>query len=67
MDFITGLPNVKGYFKIWVVVDYFTKMAVRKGTWPRGYTKAGWIVVGAAGRGRGGVTRSRWRDKVGAA
>ena len=27
IDFITGLPNVKGYFKIWVVVDYFTKMA----------------------------------------
>ena len=27
MDFITGLPNVKGCFKIWVVVDYITKMA----------------------------------------
>ena len=38
---------------------------VRNGTWPRGYTKARWIVVGAAGLGRDGVTRSRGRDKVG--
>ena len=38
--------------------------SVRNGTWPRGYTKAGWIVVGAAGLGRGGVTRLGRRDKV---
>ncbi len=42
-------------------------MTVRNGTRPRGYTKAWWIVVGAAGRGRGGMTRSRRGDKVGEA
>jgi len=27
MDFITDLPNVKGYNQCWVIVDMFTKMA----------------------------------------
>jgi len=27
MDFITDLPNAKGYNQCWVVVDRFTKMA----------------------------------------
>ena len=27
MDFITTLPNSKGYTSIWVIVDRFTKMA----------------------------------------
>jgi len=27
MDFITDLPNVKGYNQCWVIVDRFTKMA----------------------------------------
>jgi len=27
MDFITDLPNAKGYNQYWVVVDRFTKMA----------------------------------------
>ena len=26
MDFITDLPEVKGYYKIWVIVDRFSKM-----------------------------------------
>jgi len=27
MDFITDLPNVKGYNQCWLIVDRFTKMA----------------------------------------
>jgi len=27
MDFITDLPNIKGYNQCWVIVDRFTKMA----------------------------------------
>ena len=27
MDFITDLPDVKGYTRIWVIVDRFSKMA----------------------------------------